>query len=100
MLPVVDNCIFRFLAANTYMQFAVQEGRTVDGLITALDVVAQTVFRVTEYAKYFVNAGPEAGKILELLRTNLIHLYAEVLGFLIHAKIFFQKSTPSDSLNF
>lgn len=82
------------------MQFAVQEGRTVDGLINALDIVAQTVFRVTEYAKYFASAGPEAGKILELLRTNLIHLYAETLGFLIRAKIFFQKSTPSDSLNF
>lgn len=73
------------------MQFAVQEGRTIGGLVGALDVVAQTVFRVTGYAKYFAIAGPVVDTVLELLRTDLIHLYTKALNLLIRGRVFFSE---------
>lgn len=78
------------------MQFAVQEGYTTEKLTGILYIIAQTVFRADEYAKHFASP-TSTDRILEVLRENLIHLYAEVLNFLMRARVFFQKSAPSRS---
>ena len=64
--------------------------------------MSQIIFRAEEYANLFsVHSGSSTGKVFQSLQENIIHLYAEVLNFLIRATILFEKptwSTPTNAL--
>jgi len=69
-------------------------------LSEALESMSQIVFRAEEYANLFsVRSGSSTGKVFQSLQENIIHLYAEVLNFLIWATIFFEKPTWSMRTN-
>ena len=58
--------------------------------------MSQIIFRAEEYANLFsVHSGSSTEKVFQSLQQGIIHLYAEVLNFLIRATIFFEKPTLS-----
>ena len=62
--------------------------------------MSQIVFRAEEYANLFsVHSGSSTEKVFQSLQEDIIHLYAEVLNFLIRATIFFEKPTLSMRTN-
>ena len=73
-----------------------EEGTTAEKLSEALSFLIQIVLRAQEYAALFsVHSGSSTAGVFSALQDNLIHLYAEVLNFLVRATIFFNKRTLS-----
>ncbi|KAL9118301.1 MAG: hypothetical protein Q9187_005157 [Circinaria calcarea] len=63
-------------------------------LSEALDSLIPIVLRAQEYAVLFSShSGSSTAGVFVMLQGNLIHLYAEVLNFLVRATIFFTKGT-------
>lgn len=63
-------------------------------LSKALDSIVQIVFRAEEYARLFSTfSDSTSDRVFQSLQDNLVHLYAEILNFLVRATIFFQKHT-------
>lgn len=75
-------------------QFAVEEQKTSEKLLKALDSISQIIFRGEEYAKLFSTpSDTSTDRVFQSLQDNLTHLYAEVLNFLVRATTFFKKET-------
>lgn len=65
-------------------------------LSEALDSLISIVLRAQEYAVLFSShSGSSTAGVFAMLQDHLIHLYAEVLNFLVRATIFFTRGTLS-----
>ena len=67
-----------------------------ESLSAALDSLIPIVLRAQEYAVLFSShSGSSTAGVFLTLQENLVHLYAEVLNFLVRATIFFSKRAYS-----